>query len=299
MAEYGVDYLRRLDAAVAEFQTAFDAWMTTQVEIGFQPPYGLLPTVRIKEGQDRGEERRLALDVAETAGNAARAMQVTGTSVQVQGLGLLDPIANWSLMSSPKAVLEPQDIRSAAVSARGRLRAMITDAEAATDSDLPAFAPSSFHPVIWSAAAPYWTTHQYRVAVREAAEGLTEFWRKKLGRGGVNGTTFWEQTLATPKTQRPKGAADWPRLVWPGKPDDQTVTSMRNGLPPLAASLKGLAEGLNQTVRNPTSHSSDELSEQEAMERLAAYSFLARLLDQCEIQVPASSATAPVDEPRP
>jgi hypothetical protein len=299
MPKYGADYLRRLDAAVTEFQTAFDAWMTTQEEIGFQPPHGYLPTVQTKKGQDRGEERRLALDVAEKAGSASRAVRVTGAYIQVEGMGPLDPITNWSHMSSPRAVFEPQDIRNAAALARGRLRGMIEDAEAAADSDVPAFAPSSFHPVVWGAAAPYWTTHKYRVAVREAAEGLTEFWRKELGRGGVNGTTFWEQTLAAPKTQRPKGAADWPRLVWPGESGDQTVKSMRNGLPPLAASLKGLAEGLNLTVRNPTSHSSDELSEQEAMERLAAYSFLARLLDQCEIQWPVSSDMAPVDEPRP
>ncbi|MEU5157370.1 TIGR02391 family protein [Glycomyces sp. NPDC021274] len=289
-----------MDSAVAEFQTAFDAWMTTQVEIGFQPPYGYFPTVQIKEGQNLGEERRLALDVAEKAGSASRAVRVTGAYIQVAGFSApLDPIANWSLMSSPKALFAPQDIRSTAASARGRLRGMVEDAEAAVDSDLPAFAPSSFHPVVWGAAAPYWTTHKYRVAVREAAEGLTEFWRKELGRGGVNGTTFWEQTLASRKTQRPKDAADWPRLVWPGEANDQTVKSMRNGLPPLAASLKGLAEGLNLTVRNPTSHSGDELSEQEAMERLAAYSFLAHLLDQCDIQRPPSSDAEPVDEPRP
>jgi hypothetical protein len=52
---------------------------------------------------------------------------------------------------------------------------------------------------------------------------------------------------------------------------------MRGGLEPLAKSLNGLAMGLNLTVRNVTTHTRDELSEQQAMERLAAYSFLARL----------------------
>ena len=46
--------------------------------------------------------------------------------------------------------------------------------------------------------------------------------------------------------------------------------------------LNALATGLNLTVRNVTTHTRTELSEQEAMERLAAYSYLARLLDQCE-----------------
>ncbi len=50
--------------------------------------------------------------------------------------------------------------------------------------------------------------------------------------------------------------------------------------------LQGLATGLNLTVRNVTTHDTEELSEQEAMERLAAYSFLTRLLERCEIRNP-------------
>ncbi|WP_354645177.1 TIGR02391 family protein [Kitasatospora camelliae] len=61
----------------------------------------------------------------------------------------------------------------------------------------------------------------------------------------------------------------------------------------MSSALKDLAAGLNLTVRNVTTHTRDELTEQEAMERLAAYSYLARLLDQCELrtaQEPASSS---------
>jgi hypothetical protein len=47
---------------------------------------------------------------------------------------------------------------------------------------------------------------------------------------------------------------------------------------------RSLATGLNLTVRNVTTHTRDELTEQQAMERLAAYSYLARLLDQCTIE---------------
>lgn len=61
---------------------------------------------------------------------------------------------------------------------------------------------------------------------------------------------------------------------------------MRNGLLPLAKALNALATGLNLTIRNVTTHSRIELSEQEAMERLAAYSYLARMLDACDIVTP-------------
>jgi hypothetical protein len=162
---------------------------------------------------------------------------------------------------------------------KGRLDAMIVDAEARADSSLPSFAPAQLHPVIWTGAAAHWTAHQYRVAVREAAEGLTVHWKQKLGRNDVDDTVFWQQTLSPGVAMSGK-----PKLTWPGDAEDKTSKSMRGGLEPLAKSLNGLATGLNLTIRNVTTHTRDELNEQEAMERLAAYSYLARLLDQCTIE---------------
>lgn len=52
----------------------------------------------------------------------------------------------------------------------------------------------------------------------------------------------------------------------------------------IAKGLADVASGLNLTVRNPTTHSRVELSEQEGLERLAAYSYLARMLDECEVR---------------
>lgn len=275
---YSVEYLERLVAAVGRFEAAFEAWMLTQNETGHNEARGIFPTVWTKEDADPAEERRLALDVAEAAGEAARAVSVTGAHIGVQGIGAVDPIANWSMMSNPKAYLSPQDIRMTAATIRGRLGAMISDA---ADGDLgaPTFAPAQMHPVVWSAAAAHWTTHQRRVAVREAAEGLTIHWKERLGRNDVDDTEFWQQTLS-PGDPSP-GA---PKLVWPGNSDDKTAKSMRGGLEPLGKALNLLATGLNLTVRNVTTHTRAELPEQQAMERLAAYSYFARLLDQCEIK---------------
>lgn len=278
MATYSADYLGRLFTAVEEFERAFEAWMRTQVESDHMSSRGLFPTVWAKDGQDQAEVRRLELDVAETAGAAARAVSVTGAHMAVAGVGVIDPIANWSLMSAPKALIAPQDVRTTAATVRGRLRTMIGEAEAAEESGVPGFAPSQLHPLIWSAAAAHWTTHQYRVAVREASEALTVYWKTKLGRKDVDDTVFWQQTLAPGEPEPGR-----PRLAWPGDPADKTTKSMRGGLEPLAKALNNLATGLNLTVRNVTTHTRDELSEQEGMERLAAYSYLARLLDKCEV----------------
>lgn len=279
MATYSVDYLKRLHLAIEEFERDFEAWMETQVESDHMSSRGLFPTVWADDGQDPAELRRLELDVAEAAGAAARAVAVTGAYIVVAGVGAIDPISNWSLMSAPKATIAPQDVRTTAANVRGRLRSMIGEAEAASESGVPGFAPSELHPLIWGAAAAHWTTHQYRVAVREAAEALTVHWRNRLGRDDVDGTDFWQQTLSSghPEPKRPK-------LVWPGDSTNKTTRSMRGGLEPLAKSLNQLATGLNLTIRNVTTHTRKEMTEQEGMERLAAYSYLARLLDECEIR---------------
>ncbi|MFC8833302.1 TIGR02391 family protein [Streptomyces griseoincarnatus] len=279
MTTYSADYLKRLLAAVERFEEVFGRWMETQEESDHVQSRGLYPTVWTKEGQDQAAVHTLELDVAEAAGAAARAVAVTGASMRVAGLGVVDPIENWSLMSAPRAIFTPQEVRATAARVRGRLSTMISEAEEAAESATPGFAPSELHEVIWTAAAAHWTTHQYRVAVREASEALTVHWKERLGRNDVTDTSFWQQTLAGGEPEPGK-----PKLAWPGPAEDQTAKSMRGGLAPLAGALNNLATGLNLTVRNVATHTRDELTEQEGMERLAAYSYFARLLDQCEIR---------------
>lgn len=288
MTQYSVDYLTRLRSAVVEFEEAFNAWMETQQESDHMSSRGLFPTVWTKEeGQDPARVRELELRVAEAAGAAAKAVAVTGAYIVVAGAGAIDPIANWSLMSAPRALIAPHDVRTTAANVRGRLASLLADTEAQAESSVPAFAPSQMHKVIWGAAADHWTTHQYRVAVREASEALTADWRARLGREDVDGTEFWQQTLSAGEP-----ASGLPKLRWPGDVADKTTKSMRGGLEPLAKALSGLATGLNLTVRNVTTHTRRELSEQEALERLAAYSYLACMLDQCSVERYDESAAA-------
>ena len=278
MSHYSADYLRRLLRAMERFEIDFTAWMQTQVESDHMTARGLLPTVWRRDGHDDTEVHRLELNLAESAGLAARAVAVTGAYIAIAGIGPVDPVANWALMSEPKAPVTPRDIRMSVANIRGRLGAMIEEAEASSGSGLPGFAPAQLHAVVWSAAAAHWTAHQYRVAVREAAEALTLHWKDRLGRSDVDDTVFWQQTLSAGAAEPGK-----PKLVWPGDAADKTTKSMRGGLEPLAKSLNGLATGLNLTGRNVTTHTRTELTEQEAMERLSAYSYLARMLDQCVI----------------
>jgi hypothetical protein len=215
------------------------------------------------------QQRELA--VAEAAGVAAKAVQVTGAYMFVEGFTKpQDPISNWRSMVMPKAWLTPGEVRSTYAAIKGRLESLEIDAEHGQDRGRPDFGPTELHEVIWSAAAPFWTNHPYRVAVRETAEALNIRWKERLGRRDVDDTVFWGQTL-TAEPPHP----GIPRLRWPGEDVDKTVKSMREG-------LGNLAKGLNLAVRNVTTHTRKELTEQEALEQLGSYSYLARLLDQCE-----------------
>lgn len=269
--QYTTEYLKALREGVERFQAAFQSWMETQHETdrGFMP--GLVERVFTREDADPAKVARLELEVGEAAGLAAKAVQVTGAYMMVQGFGgPVDPISNWRNMTMPKAWLTPGEVLATCAAIKGRLDALEIDAQHGQDRGRPDFGPTELHEVIWTAAAPFWTNHQYRVAVREAAEALNIFWKQRLGRMNVDDTSFWGQTLVADPPQ-----PGLPRLRWPGDDQDKTVKSMREG-------LGNLAKGLNLSVRNVTTHTRSELTEQEALERLGSYSHLARLLDQCE-----------------
>ena len=284
MSNYTPDYLSRLLSAVEEFQSALDTWLATQNQSDMLASRGVFPTAWTKNDADAATVHHHEMELARAAGLASVAVAVTGAYVVVGGVGPVDPIANWSTVSGPKPLFSPRELQTTTAAVLGRLEAMIATAHEETETGQPAFSPAQLHPVVWTGAAAHWTSHQYRVAVREAAEALTQHWKSQLERKDVDDTVFWQQTFATGSAQ-----SNWPRLQWPGDATDKTVKSLRGGVGPLTQGLQGLASGLSLSVRNPTTHSRDELPEQEAMERLAAYSFLARLLDQCEILWPTST----------
>jgi len=49
-------------------------------------------------------------------------------------------------------------------------------------------------------------------------------------------------------------------------------------------SLRQFAPGVQMTIRNSAAHGSEELSQQEALERLATLSLLARWVDGCRME---------------
>ncbi|MEU6680997.1 TIGR02391 family protein [Streptomyces sp. NPDC046925] len=259
------EYLRKTTDAVAEFKSAFKAFMELHVEtkdagVG----RGIMPAAIARDGVSP-EELQAATDrVARAAGRASAAPGLTRMYIGVSTLPEpVDPIAAWRSVTLPKPVLEPGDVLDSAEQILGRLEALTDKAEAELP---PTTGVEAMHPTIWGAARKLWLDGHFRHAVQSAAETLTSQVKARTGLANMDATNVYEKVFS----------AKSPLLTWPGDPSDRTVSSMQSG-------LSKYAPGLNMTVRNTATHvASDEMTAQQALERLAALSLLAHWIDECE-----------------
>lgn len=190
---------------------------------------------------------------------------LTGMYISVQGHQQpVDPVAAWRTMASPKPLLEPGDVLDAAEQMLGRLEAMAWKAEAELP---PTTGVEAMHPTVWGAAKKLWLDGHFRLAVQAAAENLTKHIRGRTGLYSLDATNLYEKVYAAKGNHL---------LQWPGDPADRTVGSMQNG-------LSKYAPGVNMTIRNTATHDTGTaMTAQDALERLAALSLLARWVDECE-----------------
>jgi hypothetical protein len=203
---------------------------------------------------------------------------LTNTFIGVQGVGVVDPIAAWHTITGPKPVLEPPDILSACDLAIGRLDGLIRKAEAEAP---PTIGAASMHPLVWNAAKRLWRDGHFRAAVAAAADALVAQVKIMTGRNDIAETALWQETFSD-KPPTP----DKPRLRWPGEPSHRDVKTMNDG-------LRQFAPGVHMTIRNPAAHSNAELGEQDALERLATLSLLARWVDECQLLDEAEPDASP------
>lgn len=272
------DYLRAIAQAVVDFRDALHAFLELHVE-NEHMARGLAPAVLRRDGVDLERLRALRARVNRAAGRAAAAPALTGMAVMVQGAGSVDPVAAWETITMPKPLLEANDVLGASEQMLGRLESMIVKAEAEAP---PAVGAAAMHPLIWGAARALWRDRHYRAAVGTAAEALVAHVKSTTGRNDVAETALWQQTFSD-NTPLP----GQPRLRWPGDPANRDIKTMNDG-------LRQFAPGVQMTIRNPAAHGLDELDEQEALERLATLSLLARWVEACDLQTgkPTAQSTA-------
>ncbi|MEV0768496.1 TIGR02391 family protein [Nocardia salmonicida] len=263
------EYLRTTQAAVREFRSKFREFLALHVptnESGIGR--GLFPAVMRREDVTAEQVTESAEQVAEAAGRARRAAQLTKVMYTVEGQTRpIDPIAGWSTVAQPKPVLEPQNVLIACGQIIGSLDEMI---EAAKIEQPQPAGPAEMHPTVWGAARPLWDDGHYREAIAAAAEALVDKVKTLIQRRDVPETSVWQHAFSS----NPAKPGEI-RLRWPGEPDDRDVKSMNDG-------LRLFAPGAQMTIRNSTAHSTEKMSEQDALERLGALSLLARWVDTCD-----------------
>lgn len=134
----------------------------------------------------------------------------------------------------------------------------------------PRLSASTFHPWVWEAARSLWQSSHFREAVRAASVKVNAEVQNKVNRRDVAETDLFNQCFSE---DPPKLGA--PRLRLPSDDDSKTARSVRRG-------MRSFAEGCYAGIRNPASHDPlRELAEHEALEQLAAFSILARWIDDC------------------
>jgi hypothetical protein len=177
------------------------------------------------------------------------------------------PDEGWSYDSSYwREVVRPRILRAMGIhefaeEARYRLR-----------PDSPDLIADQFHPWVWEAAAPLWYAGSRQEAVLAAARSVNARMQQKRGHHDKSEAALCRELLS----QDPP-ASGRPRLRFPGSASDSTRRSKQQGAMEFGA-------GCFEAIRNPAAHQHGlVLTEQVALEQLAAFSLLARWVDECEL----------------
>ncbi|MES5819046.1 TIGR02391 family protein [Streptomyces sp. RG80] len=137
--------------------------------------------------------------------------------------------------------------------------------------DAPALSADQFHPWVWDAARTLWESAHYRAAVHAAATSINAHLQTKVGRRDLADAKLVQEALSDKPPEPGK-----PRLRIPGDQTDPGVLTRQRG-------ALQLGQGAYFALRNPAAHETGDLGEQEALEQLATFSVVARLIDQCQV----------------
>lgn len=136
----------------------------------------------------------------------------------------------------------------------------------------PRLNAASLHPWAWEGARSLWQSGHYREAVRAACVKVNAETQNKLDRRDISETDLFNQAFSTDPPQPGK-----PRLRVVPDDGSKTFSSAHRG-------VRSFAEGCYAAIRNPLSHTEAELTEDLALEQLAALSVLARWVDTATLE---------------
>lgn len=266
------NYLRALAGHVEVFRDAFASFLELHTPTYRGPGMGMYPAVSPLSSADPAEIEARRARVSEAAGRARRAPALTGCVIGVVShdgdRNVVDPVAAWHTVTQPKPMLEPSHVIDACNQMIGSLAELADRAEVQLP---PTVDVAAMHPAVWGHAARLWRDGHYRQAVQAAADGVVQLVKSRTGGPDLDDTARWNQAFSEKDPEPGR-----PRLRWPGDQTDRTVVSMNDG-------LRRFAPGVQMTIRNPATHDTGEMTEQQAVERLSVLSLLARWVDECDI----------------
>ncbi len=143
----------------------------------------------------------------------------------------------------------------------------------------PRLVADQFHELVWSAAQAQWKTGHRHEAVLAASKAVNSQLQAKLERRDLS-----EVRLIREAFSEKEPADGKPRLSFSNFEDEQTRNSMREG-------VMSFGVGCFMAIRNPVGHlpnAEHELSEQQALECLAALSLLAGWIDEAKLRAKQS-----------
>jgi hypothetical protein len=139
-------------------------------------------------------------------------------------------------------------------------------------SGAPQLDAATLHPWVWGSVQGLWSSGHFREAVGVAGKAINAQAQAKLGRRDLSEAKLLGDAFSTKPPE-----SGHPRLRLGVDDGSDTFRSRHEG----AASF---ARGVYSAIRNPIAHEIDqELEENEALEQLAAFSILARWIDQAEV----------------
>jgi uncharacterized protein (TIGR02391 family) len=202
--------------------------------------------------------------------------EITGQAQVVEQI--LDRLLpRWRELEMPSHAKRWQRHREAAI----RVREVIQREQEVSENlgeNAPELSAAELHPWVWSGASSLWQSGHYREAVEAALKKLNAETQNKVGRRDIGETKLFQEAFTTDAAGQDRG-----RLRRMEPDDSKTYQSVQRG-------AMSLAEGIYSGIRNPFSHEAEQdLTEQEALEYLAAASVLARWVDDASVERPEAT----------
>jgi Protein of unknown function (Hypoth_ymh) len=183
------------------------------------------------------------------------------------------PEDGWSYNDSYwQNLVLPRVLRAAGIHEFGE------EASRRMQPESPDLVADQFHPWVWAAASPLWYAGSRQEAVHAAARSVNARMQQKRGHHDKSDASLCREFFSLDKPTPGR-----PRLRFDGYTrTDLTWRSRQQGAMEFGA-------GCFEAIRNPAAHEHGlVLSEQVALEQLAAFSLLARWIDECIVETASS-----------